>query len=525
MPKLIVSDEKARQKLFKGVKLLADTVTTTLGPKGKNVAIQRPFGSPISVHDGVTVAREVESSDLLVDVGVDLVKMAAQQTNDEAGDGTTTATLLAYELVRQGNALLDEGVNPMVLRQQIEAVMPDLKEHLKKLSRPVKSIKDIERVAYISSADEKIGELVAKAIDKVGKDGLVTVEEGDMETEVDYTEGMEFSRGYLNPYFATNPSRNEAVLHEPVIALVNRKISLNPEIVPMLEAAAKVSKEMLFVIGDLSGDAMATMVANKLKGNIIAVAVNPPKTGKEMEAYYGDLAILTGGKVVSDETGVDIQNEEWLGRAKKVVVSKDTTIIIGGKGSPKAIKERIESIRFEVKNEKNQYKREMVEERLARLSTGIGVIRVGAKTEVEMRERVERVKDAVGAATSAREEGIVAGGGTVFLQLSKIIEPKTEGAKLLKEVLESPARKLMKNSGETNDTINAFIQQIMSSEESVGYEVGSGEIKDLIKEGIIDPAKVVRLALENAISVATAILTTDAVIAHKLTEKEKERFG
>lgn len=526
MPKIITSGSRARKKLFKGVKLLADTVTTTLGPKGRNVAIQRVWGTPISVHDGVTVAQHVESKDLLVDIGVDLVKVAAQKTNDEAGDGTTTATLLAYELVRRGLSLIDEGVNPMVLRQQVYDALPRVLDELKKSSRPVKDIQDIERVAFISSADEEIGELVAQAVDKVGEDGLVTVEEGELETAVDYTEGMEFDRGYLHPHFVTNPNRMEAVLQNPVIALIDKKISLNPEIVPMLEAAAKITKEMLFIAGDLKGDALATMVANKMKGNITAVAVNPPKSGKEMKEYFNDLAVLTGGRVISEDTGVDIATDkDWLGRAKKVVVTRDSTVIIGGSGSQKALDQRVEAIKTQIKREKNKLERERLEERLARLSTGIGVIRVGAKTEVDMREKIERVKDAVGAATSARDEGVVAGGGTVFLQMSKVLGSRNEGEKLLKEVLETPVRKLMQNSGETSDTINDYVHQILASDDPIGYEVASGEVKDLFVAGIIDPAKVVRLALENAVAVATSILTTDAVIAHEPTEKEKERFG
>jgi len=526
MPKIIVSGDEARKKLFRGVKLLADTVTVTLGPKGRNVAIQRVWGTPISVHDGVTVARDVESKDLLVDVGVDLVKVAAQKTNDEAGDGTTTATLLAYEIVKRGLALIDEGVNPMVLRNQVYEALPSVLKELKRLSRPIKSSKDIERVAFISSADAEIGRLVAEAVDKVGRDGLVTVEEGDIKTEVDYTEGMEFDRGYLNPYFVTNPDRMEAVLHDPVVVLINRKISLNTEIVPILESVAKISKEMLFIISDLTGDAMATMVANKTKGNITAVAVHPPKTGKEMENYFDDIAVFTGATVISHTKNVDVVNSnDWAGRAKKVIVGRDSTVIVKGGGKPHDIEVRANSLREQIKRERSKFEKEKLEERLARLSTGIGVIRVGSKTEVDRREKVERVKDAVGAATSARDEGVVAGGGTVFLQMAQVLAGKNEGEKLLKEVLEMPARKLMQNSGETNDTINSYVQKILASNGEVGYEVGSGELRDLVGEGIIDPAKVVRLALENGVAVATSILTTEAIIAHEMTKKEKERFG
>jgi len=526
MIKTIASGKEAQKKLFKGVKMLADSVVVTLGPKGRNVAIQRPWGVPIVVHDGVTVAREVESQDALVDIGIDLIKDAASKTNEEAGDGTTTATLLAYELVKRGMDLLNEGVNPMVLRNQIYAVLPNLLAELKKLSKPVKSNEDVRKVAVISSANEEIGKLVAEAVEKVGEDGLVTVEEGGIETEVEFTEGLEFDKGYLSHYFVTNPQRMEAVIEEPYIVLLNKDISLNTEIVPIVEEAVKASKNLFIIAKDLKGDALATLVANKMKGNINVVVVNAPKSGNEAEEYYNDIAVLTGGKVLSDETGVDItQNSDWLGRANKVLVSKDTTVIIGGKGNKKEIDNRLAQLKNQIKNEKSKFEKEKLEERVARMSTGIGVIKVGAKTEIDMRERVERVKDAVGSATSAREEGIIPGGGSVFLQMSKVLEGKTEGEKLLKEVLEAPARKLMSNSGETNEVINSRVDKILKSEakEALGYEVDGGKLVNLIDMGVIDPTKVVRLALENAIAVSSSILTTETIISSELEEFEKKR--
>jgi chaperonin GroEL len=512
--KKLAFQKEARQKLLDGVKILADAVTITLGPKGRNVAIMRQWGLPIVVHDGVTVAREVASEDPLEQIGIRLVREAASKTNEEAGDGTTTATLLAYELVKRGMTLIDEGINPMVLRQQIYAVLPDLLAELEKISEPVKNSKDIAKVAFISSANKEIGELVAKAVEKVGKDGLVTVDEGGVETEVEFTEGMEFDKGYLSPYFITNPQRMECVIENPVVVLLNRKLSLNTEIVPLLEKMAQVSKDIVLIAEDVKGDALATIAANKMKGNINAVAVAVPGHGTNKSNYLDDIAVLTGATVDSSESPIDIQKDtKWLGRAERVVVSKSTTVIIGGKGDKKEIKERIDSLKKQIEDEDSKFEKEKLEERLARISTGIGVIRVGAKTEIEMREKIERVKDAVGAATAAREEGVVPGGGSVFLQLTKVLKSRSEGEKLLQEVLESPARKLMLNSGVTNDVINTFVQGILSANDTtLGYEVESGEIKGLVEEGIIDPAKVVRLALENALSVGCSILTTDCLI-------------
>jgi len=524
--KVLASKKEAREKLFKGVKMLSDHVTTTLGPKGRNVAIQRPWGIPIVVHDGVTVAREVESKDSLVDIGIDLVKAAAIKTNEEAGDGTTTATLFAYELVKKGLAFIEEGINPMVLRNQVYAALPALLKELKQLSKPIKGTKDIEKVAHISSGDEEIGKLVADAVKKVGEDGLVTVSEGGVETEVEFTEGMEFDKGYISPYFITNPERMEAVVNNPAIVLCREDISVNEEIIPLIQGAARITKDIVIIAKTVKGDALATLVTNKMKGNFNALATVAPGVGDAKDDYLDDIAVLIGGKVLSREMDVNINKpEEWIGRAERVVSSRETTVIIRGHGDKKELEKRIKGIKKQIEDEKSEFQKERLEERLARLSKGIGVIRVGAKTEVDMREKVERVKDAVGAATSAREEGVVSGGGTIFLQISKVLEGDSEGEKLLKEVLEAPARKLMENSGETNDKINAYIKKILKTEpkEGWGYEVESGELCNLIERGIIDPAKVVRLALENAIAVACSILTTDALIAIKLEERNGGR--
>jgi chaperonin GroEL len=527
MIKKLAFNKEARKNLFKGVKTLADAVTITLGPKGRNVAIQRPWGGPIVVHDGVTVAREVESPTPLVNTGVDLVKQAAIKTNEEAGDGTTTATLLAYELVKRGMDLIEEGVNPMILRNQIYDVLPKVLEELKRLSRPVKSNEDIAKVATISAVDPEIGKLVAGAVKRVGEDGLVTVDEGGDETEVEFTEGMEFEKGYCSPYFITNPDRMEAVIHEPRIIIVNKTLTLIPEIMPLLQNAVKVSKDIVLIALSVGGEALVTMVANKKRGNFNAVAVKAPGISDDKQNYLDDIAILTGGKVISGDTGESVTKDDgWLGRAKKVISGRETTVIVGGKGNKKEIESRILGLKNQIKEEKSQFEKEKLEERLARLSTGVGVIKVGAKTEIDMRERVERVKDAVGAATAAREEGIVVGGGSIFLQASKVLKGDTEGSKLLKEILQSPARKLMENCGETNDSINSHIKKILKSEDAnCGYNVDKGELADLVKEGIIDPAKVCRLALENAIAVSTSILTTEAIIANEEEESDKKGRG
>ena len=523
--KVISFREEARIKLAEGVGILADAVTTTLGPKGRNVAIMRQWGLPIVVHDGVTVAREVEVDDPLASIGIALVREAAQKTNEEAGDGTTTSILLAHELVKGGLKLIKEGINPMVLRNEIYKALPALLEELKKIAKPVKNSADIARVAFISSADEAIGKLVAEAVEKVGKDGLVTVDEGKgMETEIEFTEGMEFDKGYASPYFVTNPQRMEAIIENPIIAIVDKKISLNPEIVPILENMAKYSKDMVIIAEEFSGDALATIAANKMKGNINALAVSAPGIGDNKTNYLSDIAVLTGGMIISDKTAVNITaDDKWLGHADRVMSSRESTVIIGGKGEKTAVEARVKELRAQRDSEKSKFEKEKIEERLARISTGIGVIKVGAKTEIDMREKLERVKDAVGAATAAREEGIVPGGGIAFIHMGKVLVRKNDGEVLLHAVLSMCMKKLMENSGEDNATINKYVLHVVGDKVlNVGYEVNSGKLVDLMAEGIIDPAKVVRLALENAIAVATSILTTDALIGLELKETKRE---
>lgn len=517
--------EDARIKLFKGVEKLADAVTTTLGPKGRNVAVQRVWGTPIVVHDGVTVAREVGDKDPVVNIGILLVREAAAKTNDEAGDGTTTATLLSYELIKGGLKLVNEGLNPMVLRSQVYKALPKLLEEIDNMSVPVKSKKEIARVATISSADPEIGDLVADAVNKVGKDGLVTVEEGKgFESEVDYTDGLEIDKGFLSPYFITNPQRLEAVVENPAIILINKKLSLINEIAPILEAVAKKTKDIVLIAQDVSGDALVTMAVNKRKGNINALATQIPHGGSNRgNDNFDDIAVFTGSKVIHNIQDAT-EDLDWVGSAEKVVSTKDSTVIIKGGGSKKALDDRIEQLRNEAREEKQTHTREFYEERIAKLNKGVAVVRVGAKTDIDMREKVERVKDAIGSASAAREEGLVAGGGTAFLRLKKAIDGASEGEKLLESVLEAPVRKLMANSGETTETINSYLKEIDSKGGNFGYEVNSGEVVDLFKEGIIDPAKVIRLTLENAISVGTSILTTDCVIALDPKKKKDRRM-
>lgn len=516
--------KEARQKLVQGVKILSDAVTTTLGPKGRNVAIQRPWGAPIVVHDGVTVAREVGDDNPLVLMGINLVRIAAQKTNEIAGDGTTTATLLAHELVMGGMDLLDKGNNPMVLRSEIYDVLPKVLKKLDDISEKVKSKEQIANVAFISSADKHIGELVAEALYKVGKDGLVTVDEGKgIDTDVEYTRGLEFDRGYWSPYFITNDQRMEATINEPAILITNEKLSLIKEIVPVLEKMAEITKDIV-IIGEVSGDALTTMVTNKMKGNINAAAVRPPSTGDRRTALLEDIAVSVGGKLIDKSTPLDLNNmEDFVGRAKKMVVGRDNSVIIESGGDKEIIKERISSIRSLIKTEKSQFQKEILEERLAKLTTGVAVVKVGSKTELDMREKVERVKDAVGAATAARDEGVVAGGGTAFLLLKQVLDSSTDGQKLLSKVLESPIRKLMSNSGETTERADEVIKKVEERNSNFGYDVNSGEIVDLNKSGIIDPKKVVRLALENAISVATSILTTNALISIRRKDDKRKQ--
>lgn len=532
----------ARNDLVRGVTLMYDAVCSTLSPKGRNVAIARQFGAPIVVHDGVTVAKEVKSTDEFVQMGINLVREAAQKTNDEAGDGTTTSTLIAYELVTRGLKLVESGINPMILRSQLFEALDDLQKYLPKLSKPVKNQKDLERIAAISSADETVGKMVGQAVYKIGVDGLTAVEEsGGYDTYVEYTEGMTIDHGYTSPYFVTNPQRMEAVVKKPIIAIIDRPISTQREIVPLVEAMIKGGNKNVVIVGEVKGDALGILATNKMRGNINALVVEPPGYGDNRKDYLEDLAILTGATVFSKELGLDPEqfihqfDVSWLGTADKIISTKKTTLIVKGGGAEAKVKKQIEKIRKLLKKETALAEHERLEERLAKLTSGVAVVKVGAKTELEAREKLERVKDAVGAAQAALQEGIVPGSGATFLQLSKGIKGDNPGADLMREVLEQPIRKVMLNSGESDQAswleqmftagsaIDRLVDEVKKRGQGYGYDCTTGEIGIMIARGIIDPTKVIRLCLENGLGVATSILTTDTLV--DLEPARKQMMG
>lgn len=526
---------EARNKLVKGVTLMYDAVCSTLSPKGRNVAIARQYGAPIIVHDGVTVAKEVKSPDQFVNMGINLVREAAQKTNDEAGDGTTTSTLIAYELITRGLEAVKNGMNPMVLRSQLYAALEDIKPALVKMSKPVKTQQDLERVATISSADEIIGKMVGEAVYKIGRDGLVAVEEsGTDSTYINYTEGMTVDKGYTSPYFATNTQRMEAVVSKPVIAITDKSISTQNEIVPLVEAMMRVSKNIV-IIGEVKGMALEILVGNKMKGIINALVVDAPGYGDNRRDYMEDLAVLTGATVFSKELGLDAESfaqsfdKQWLGRADKVVAAKKSTMIIKGGGDKKAIAKQIEKIRAQLKKADSRATKERLEERLAKMTTGVAVVKVGAKTDVEAREKLERVKDAVGSAQAALQEGIVPGSGVTFMRLADAISTNTPGAVLMREVLEQPLRKVMLNSGESDvrpffgllpSQIDKKVNEIKAFGGDVGYNCATGLAANMIVNGIIDPTKVIRLCIENGLGVAASVLTTDTLIDIEAARKQ-----
>jgi len=510
----IIFGKKAQEKLLTGVHLLYETVCTTLSPKGNNVAIQRNWGTPIVVHDGVTVAKEVRSTDKFVQMGIDMVKEAAQKTNEEAGDGTTTSTLLAYEIVSRGMKLKENGVNPMVLRDEIYQALADTKDELTKISKPAKTVSELQQVATISSASKEIGDMVGKAVFEMGIEGLVTVEEsGSYETYVDKTDGMSIARGFSSPYFITDPNRNEAVVNNPVIIITDRNITTQLEIVPIIEAIVTKGFKNIVIVGDVGGVALKILVANKMNGTINCLVVKPPGYGENKIGFLEDIAIVTGGRVVASDADMDVNDLSFLGKADKVVADMKVTMIVGGKGKSEDIKDQVKVVKGLLAKAPNVAIKEAYEERLAKMTTGVAVVRVGAKTETEAREKVERVKDAVGAAKSALEEGIVAGSGITFLRLAQAIKGDSDGARLMREVLEQPMRKVMLNCGESQKTIGEIMTSIKKNGKyKEGYEAMGGKVVDLMEAGIIDPTKVVRLCMENAVSVGTMILTISRLI-------------
>jgi chaperonin GroEL len=524
--------QDARDALVEGVTLVYKAVCSTLSPKGRNVGIARQFGAPIVVHDGVTVAKEVKSPNAFVQMGIDLVREASQKTNDEAGDGTTTSALIAYELVIRGLELVKHGMNPMILRTQLYEALEQIKPFLlDKLSKPAKTQRDLERVASISSSDELVGKMVGEAVFKVGADGLVAVEEsGGYDTYISYTEGMTIDKGWISPYLVTNTQRMEAVVSKPVIAITDKSITTGRELVPLVEAMMKVSKNIV-IIGEVKGDALGILVQNKMKGVINALVVEAPGYGDNRREYLEDLAVLTGATVFSQELGMDTEqfansfDINWLGKCDKMIATKKTTMVIKGSGDKKKIAAQVKKIKSQLVKSESKAERERLEERLAKMTTGVAVVKVGAKTDIEAREKLERVKDAVGSATSALQEGIVPGSGVTFMHLADAIVSDTPGARLMKEVLVCPLRKVMLNSGESDkrrlfglvdsdiDTLVREIRMYSSDEmRSVGYNSLEMKIDNMERVGIIDPTKVIRLCIENGLGVAASILTTDTLV-------------
>jgi len=525
MAKQLQFSEEARRSLQRGMDVLANAVITTLGPKGRNVAIDRKFGSPTITHDGVTVAKEIELQDPFENMGAQLLKEAATKTNDIAGDGTTTSTVLAHAMVSEGMKTLAAGANPMLLKVGIEAATKAASEAISKQAIKVETKDQIANVASISAQDRKIGELIADVMDKVGKDGVITVEESKgLEFETEYVEGMQFDRGYISPYFITDPENMEASITEPYILVYEKKISAASDIVPVLEKLVQIGRrELLIIAEDVDGEALATLVLNKLRGMINVLAVKAPGFGDRRKAMLQDIAILTGATLIAEETGRKLESVTVadLGRAEKVVATKDDTTIIGGKGDPKAIKGRIEQIRVEIEKSTSDYDREKLQERLAKLSGGVAIIRVGAATETELKEKKHRVEDALSATRAAVEEGIVPGGGVTLVRaLDSIASLKVEGedenigVNIVRKALELPLRMIAENAGKDGAVILENVRRIQAEKKNpnIGYNVLTNEYEDMIKSGVIDPAKVTRGALENAASIAAMILTTEALI-------------
>ncbi|KPL84311.1 molecular chaperone GroEL [Thermanaerothrix daxensis] len=531
--KQLVFSDDARRRLKAGIDILANAVVTTLGPKGRNVALDRKFGAPTITHDGVTVAKELELEDPFENMGVQLLKEAATKTNDIAGDGTTTSTLLAHSIVTEGLKALAAGVNPMLLKRGIEAATKAVSDEIKKQAIPINSKEDIANVATISAQDRTIGELIAEVMDKVGKDGVITVEESKgLEFETEYVEGMQFDRGYISPYFITDPEHMEAVVNEPYILIHDKKISAAADIVPILEKLVQIGKRDLVIIAeDVDGEALATLVLNKLRGMLNVLAVKAPGFGDRRKAMLQDIAILTGATVISEETGRKLETATIadLGRAEKVVADKDNTTIVGGKGDEKLIKARIEQIRVEIEKTTSDYDREKLQERLAKLAGGVAIIRVGAATETELKEKKHRVEDALSATRAAVEEGIVPGGGVALINAIPALdnvkmeyEDEQMGVNIVRKALEMPLRKIVENAGKDGSVILEGVRQAQKAQnnKNIGYDVLREEYIDMVKGGVIDPAKVTRGALENAASIAGMILTTEALITD-VPEKEK----
>ena len=531
MPKLIIYSEEARKKILEGVDKLANAVKVTLGPRGRYVVLDKKFGSPTVINDGVTIAKEIELEDPFENMGAQLVKEVASKTNDVAGDGTTTATVLAQSILREGMKNVVAGANPIELKRGIDKAVEAIVEELKKISQPVKTKQEIAQVGTISANnDESIGNLIAEAMDKVGRDGVITVEEGkELETKLEVVEGMQFDRGYISPYMITNPDSMTAELEEPYILITDKKLSSVRDLLPLLEKVAQLGKPLLIIAEDVEGEALATLVVNKLRGTFLSVAVKAPGFGDRRKAMLEDIAILTGGTVISEDIGMKFENVkiDMLGRAKKVTVDKENTTIVEGAGEKKAIDGRIAQIKKQIEETDSDYDREKLQERLAKLAGGVAVIKVGAATESEMKEKKARVEDALHATKSAVEEGIVPGGGVALLRASKSLDNlKLEGdqkigVQIVKKAIEEPAKLIAQNAGYDGSII---INKLKEEKQNVGFNAAKGEWVDMFKAGIIDPTKVVRTALQNAASIASLLITTETLVAEK-PEEEKKGMG
>src|SRR5580765_8228609 len=513
--------EDARRSLQRGVDILADAVKVTLGPKGRYVVLDKKYGAPTITNDGVTIAREIEVEDAFENQGAQLVREVATATNDVAGDGTTTATVLAQAIVREGLKNVSAGANPIALKRGIETAVEAVVANLKAQSTEVNGKEDIARVATISSREREIGDVIADAIEKVGKDGVVNVEEGQtFGLELEFTEGMQFDKGYLSPYMITDAERMEAVLDDPYILIANQKLGGIKDLLPLLEQVIQAGKPLLIVAEDVEGESLATIVVNKLRGTFQAVAVKAPGFGDRRKRMLEDIAILTGGEVITEEMGLKLENTKLsqLGKARKVVVDKDSTTIIDGSGDPEAIKARIKQLKSEIETTDSDFDREKLQERLAKLSGGVAVVKVGAATETEMKEKKHRVEDALQATRAALEEGIVPGGGVALLNAAASVKKSVEsiegdektGAQIIIRALEEPLRQLATNAGLEGSVV---INQVRAAKPGQGLNVDSGELEDLVKSGIIDPTMVTRSALQNAASIAKNILTTEAIVA------------
>lgn len=527
MAKILKFNEEGRKKLEAGVNTLADAVKITLGPRGRNVVLEKSFGAPLITNDGVSIAKEIELEDPFENIGAQLIKEVATKANDVAGDGTTTATVLAQAMVKEGLKMVSAGANPMFIKKGMEKAVKEAVKHLKERAKKIQDNEEIAQVASISASDEEIGALIAEAMQKVGDTGVITVEEAkSFETTLEVVEGMQFDKGYVSPYMATDPERMEGNLENPYILLTDRKISNMKEILPILEATVQESKPLLIIAEDLEGEALATLVVNKLRGTLNVIAVKAPAFGDRRKAMLEDIAVLTGGEVISEEKGMKLEDVQLynLGRAKRVKVTKDNTVIVDGLGAQHDIDARVNQIKAQVEDSTSDYDKEKLQERLAKLSGGVAVIRVGAVTETEMKEKKLRIEDALNATRAAVEEGIVPGGGTILIEIVKAMEGFTLegeegiGVQIVKKALVAPLRQIAENAGLDGGVV---LEKVKSLPEGYGFDAAKEEYVNMVESGIIDPAKVTRAAIQNAGSVSALILTTEVVIVEKKEDKDK----